>query len=453
MREQDFAQVRFGYGFGPRVPAQNRAEMFAELSRPDRAQQQFPIMPMRQALQLGREFRDAARARRNGEIGAEARYDTAQTALRSASGNGMRASLARIVEGVDPLRERLTWFWADHFTAAPNSPLTRATVTTYVDEAIRPHIVGRFADMLKAVVRHPAMLTYLDQQVSIGPNSLAATRTGRGLNENFARELLELHTMGVGAGYTQSDVREAAELLTGLSIDFDDGFVFRPRAAEPGPETILGRSYGSDERARLADIDAFLEDLAQRPETAEHLAQKLAVHFVDDAPSTALAEDLAAVYRETSGHLGAVTETLMSHPDTATLPLRKVKPPMAFITSALIALGLGGSEIAGLSRPELGRMIVRPLAGMGQMFMRPAGPDGWPEDGAHWITPQGLATRISWATAVADRAADAAGDPRSFLDRTLGALAGPRLQFAVSAAETRAEGIALVLASAEFNRR
>ena len=453
MEDHDLAHIRFGYGFGPGAPRVSRADLGAQLLQPDRAAQRHPVVPLADALARGRAFREAAAAQRDGVAGAEARYDAARSALRAGAAIGLQSSFARIASCEAPLRERLTWFWADHFTIAPTDPLTRAAAAAFVDETIRPHITAPFDQMLKAVVRHPSMLVYLDQHVSIGPGSPAAQRTGRGLNENFARELLELHTLGVDGGYSQADVRATAELLTGLSVDPDAGFRFRPFAAAPGPETVLGRAYGGRGRARLADIDAFLEDLAARPETARHLARKLAVHFYADTPPEDLVADLEAEYRASGGDLGQVTAALLAHPRTAAPPLAKAKTPMEFIGSAIVALGFDGDQVAALSRRDLGRAIARPLAVMGQNFMHPQGPDGWPEEAAHWITPQALATRINWAVALTNRLAGQSPDPRAFLEETLGAVAGDRLRFAVGAAETRAEGIALTLASAEFNRR
>ncbi|MEM8631957.1 MAG: DUF1800 domain-containing protein, partial [Pseudomonadota bacterium] len=448
MPETDVAQIRFGYGFRPQAKPLSRAALYDAAAGPDRAVAQYPGLSLDAALGMGRAFREAGRDRRNGVLGAERRYEGAQSALRGAVADGLRTTLARVLASGAPLRERLTWFWADHFTVAPQNPLSRATALSFADDAIRPHLFGPFAGMLKAVLRHPSMLVYLDQFQSIGPQSRAARRSGRGLNENLARELLELHTLGTGSGYTQTDVRAAAELLTGLSVDPNRGFVFRPFAAQPGAETVLGKTYGSGKPADIADIDAFLDDLAVRPETARHIARKLAIHFVADDPPEALTQDLEAAYRDTEGDLGAVTRVLLDHPETDRAPLRKVKTPFEFIASALTALGFRDSDLDRTNARALQRLVTRPLAVMGQPFMRAPGPDGWSEDPAHWITPQGLATRISWSVAVAARLGQRAGDPRFFLNRTLGDVAGAPLRFAVSAAETQAEGIAIVLASA-----
>jgi uncharacterized protein (DUF1800 family) len=453
MTRPDITTIRFGYGLGPRQKARDGAWHLASLSAPDRVTGRFSVVGLPEVLAMGGAFRDANRAVRDGADDAEARYDAARADLRQTAGRGVRSAFARIAEGEAPLRERLTWFWADHFTAVPGNLLTRAATPAYVDEAIRPHVAGRFSDMLKAVIRHPAMLFSLDQQASVGPASRIGQRSGRGLNENLARELLELHTLGVDAGYTQDDVRQTAELLTGLSINPESGFRFRPAAAEPGAETILGETYGGVGRARMADIDAFLEDLAARPETARHIAGKLAVHFISDMADAALVDALEATYRDTGGDLGAVTETLLSHPAASDARLAKVKTPMEFVASTMVAIGARGQDVEGMRLRDLMRFVVRPLAAMGQPFLSPPGPDGWPEAEAHWITPQGLATRISWAVAVADELGQDLPDPRAFLDATLGAVAGEDLRFAVAAAETRSEGIAMTLASAEFNRR
>ncbi len=190
----------------------------------------------------------------------------------------MRTTFQRAIASRTGFRERLVAFWTDHFTVAANGPVLSALVPDLVENAIRPHVGGRFGDMLEAVTLHPAMLIYLNQVQSAGPNSVAGKRRGKGLNENLAREVLELHTLGVGAGYTQDDVRQLAELLTGLSVD-KSGFTFRSRIAEPGAEVVLGKRYGGGE-ASLGDIRAVLADIAVHPDTARHLARKLIVHFV-----------------------------------------------------------------------------------------------------------------------------------------------------------------------------
>jgi uncharacterized protein (DUF1800 family) len=186
--------------------------------------------------------------------------------------------------------------------------------------------------MLMAVATHPAMLLYLDQAQSVGPNSARGARRDRGLNENYARELMELHTLGVGAVYSQDDVRQLAELLTGLAVDPVAGFVFDARRVEPGPERVLGRDYAGD---GIEAIRAVLADLAARPETARHLAHKLAVHFVADDPDPGLVTAMEAAFRDSGGDLVAVTAALLAHPAAWAEAAAKARQPFDFVVAAL----------------------------------------------------------------------------------------------------------------------
>ena len=438
--------IRFGYGPAGNPSAGDPEALLASVHAPDRMARRHPVTDLKGAIALGKQYRAAGRG--NDEL---ARREI-RRALLQAFGDGAMAALARIADSDTPFFERLTWFWADHFTATPRNPAMRALAPDYIDRAIRPHVAGRFSDMLFAAVTHPFMLVYLDQVASIGPNSPVGQRRGLGLNENLAREVLELHTLGVGGPYGQDDVRQLAELLTGLSATLEDGFIFRSRIAEPGAETVLGKSYGGG-RATLSDIRAVLEDLAQHPATAAHVSRKLAVHFVSDTPDPALVSAMVSAWRETDGDLRAVAAAMLGHPAAWAPERTKARQPFDFIAAAIRAFGAPGGMLTDLPARERMAFVGRPLRTMGQPFMEAPGPDGWPEAAEHWITPQGLATRISWAVGVGRQIADRAPDPREFLTRALGDAAGPRLRFAVSAAETRAEGLALVLASAEFNRR
>ncbi len=446
------AAIRFGYGLGPSAGAHPPETMLAGLALPDAMAQAYPVKPSHEAVRIARAYRRAKRAA--GKAGAKDNPDLQEmrTNLRAAAGLGLVQGMARILETPVPFRERLVWFWADHFTAVARNAVGKAVAPAYIDEAIRPHVAGTFADMLKAVVTHPFMLSYLDQASSTGPNSAIGKRRGRGLNENLAREVLELHTLGLGAGYSQDDVRQMAELMTGLTVTKNGAFEFNPRMAEDGSETILGRTYGGG-RPTLADVFAALDDLAMHPFTARHLAQKLAVHFVADDVQDSLVEHLGAAYLASGGKLMAMYAALLEHPAAWAPELQKAKRPFDFIASALVALNLPGKRLAGLEPNELNRLLFRPLADMGQPFMGSRGPDGWPETADAWITPQGLASRISWAAAVAGKAGGRAGAPARFLEQTLADAAGPRLSWAVRQTNDPAEGVTLVFASAEFNRR
>jgi uncharacterized protein (DUF1800 family) len=296
------------------------------------------------------------------------------------------------------------------------------------------------------------MLIYLDQVVSVGPASRFGQRRGLGLNENLARELIELHTLGVAGSYDQRDVRELAELLTGVNVGAEGQTVFLPNRAEPGPEVVLGVTHGGDP-ARIEHVHAVLDDLAARTDTARHLARKLAVHFVADTPDPRLVEDLAAVWVATKGDLLAVAQALAEHPAAAGPQPGKVRQPFDYLVAALRALGLDGSAVMALPDRDFNRLVMGPLGAMGQTWVSPRGPDGWPEAAEAWITPQRLAARIEWAMQAPARLVPALPDPRSFVEDALAGLADDTLRLAAARAETETEGVGLVLASPAFNRR
>ncbi len=258
--------------------------------------------------------------------------------------------------------------------------------------------------------------------------------------------------MGVGGAYGQTDVRQLAELMTGLTYSPRNGFKFEARMSEPGAETILGRRYGGA-HAHLGDILDAMEDLAAHPDTARHLARKLAVNLVSDDPDQALVDHMTAAYQATDGDLNAVYTAMLEH-KSAWVPLgQKAKKPFDFIATALLALKLSGRELVGMEMRTLRQLLSRPLKAIGQPFMHARGPDGWPEAAEDWITPMGLASRISWSIGISERVGDRITAPRAFLHRTLADATGPNLTQAVINAETRADAIALIFASAEFNRR
>ncbi|MDS9466150.1 DUF1800 domain-containing protein [Paracoccus sp. MBLB3053] len=368
----------------------------------------------------------------------------------------LRLRMARAVDDPTGFGERLVQFWADHFTIRPMGVGRNPLAMAFVDEAIRPHIAGRFEDMFFAADTHPMMLVYLDQNTSRGPNSMAArNRKDKklGLNENLAREAMELHSLGAGAPYTQDDVRELAELLTGLTYDSKKGFAYRPQIAEPGAEQVLGVNYGGEKRASLDDIRAAFRDIARRPETAQYLSRKLAVHFVSDDPSPELVEAMASVWRETGGDLPQVYRVLATHPDLAANLRAKVRQPFDLVVAGFRALGITGKDVRDLEFKKFRAFAFDPMARMGQRWMNQNGPDGWPEDPQAWIAPQLLAARITWATQMPQRMLKKLPDPREMLVTTLGSTRSDGLAWAVPKAESQAEGVALILASNDFNRR
>lgn len=440
MRRSTISAIRFGYGLKPDAAADSDPSTLIRFA--ETTASRAPRISSRARIKL---ISANQTARKNDDDDAK---KTAQREIRMTSGNDMRHFLGEaVVHG--GFGERLLSFWSDHFTVAANGPLLRVLVPDFVDVAIRPHISGRFPDMLKAATLHPAMLIYLNQVQSVGPNSKVGKRRGRGLNENLAREVLELHSMGVGADYTQEDVRNFAELLTGLSAN-KGGFKYRQGISEPGPHTVLGKIYGSL-KTRQRDIESALTDIAMHPDTALHLAQKLQTHFIGNINPN-LTRTMAKAYIEADGELNALYHTLLDSDHAWTADLLKVKTPFDFVASAIRAIGASKSDIDKIKQKDMRDAIVGAMQLMGQTPFRPPGPDGWDEAPETWITPPGLAARIRWSIGFAERI-ETKTDPRDFLQNALADAATPLLTRAVGGAESRVEGLAITLVSPEFNRR
>jgi uncharacterized protein (DUF1800 family) len=353
-----------------------------------------------------------------------------------------------------PFVERMVHFWSNHFcVSVDNQPVT-AYAGAFERDAIRPHVLGRFEDMAMAVEHHPAMLIYLNQNQSIGPNSLAAQRGDpakrRGLNENLGREIMELHTLGVRSGYTQADVTEFARALTGWSVAGIKGpqpngaapgaFVFRPQVHEPGSRTIMGRRY--DQQGEDQAL-AILHDLAASPATAQHIATELARHFVSDNPPPAVTARLASAFERSGGDLPTVYRALIDSPEAWSPVAAKFKTPWEWTISSM--RGLGWQDVGNLQSAPL-------LTQLGQPVWRPGSPAGYDDIAASWAAPDALVRRVEVAQRFAARVGDRL-DPRT-LGQTLlvGSISAPT-ETAVSRAESASTAIALLLVSPDFQRR
>ena len=339
-----------------------------------------------------------------------------------------------------PFRERLAWFWANHFTVSLRRGEVAAVLYPYLREAIRPHVTGRFADMLLAVMRHPAMLMYLDNSASVGPNSRAGLRNRRGLNENLARECLELHTVTPAAGYTQADVTEFAKVLTGWSFDLNGDppqYLFRPNAHEPGSKTVMGQTFPTGAGGGLG----ALAWLADHPATHRHLATKLVRHFVSDDPPTAAVARVEAVLRRTGGDLRAASLELTRLPE-AWAPLTKLRTPTEYVFAAMRALDLPDGQ-----RPKLEGVF----GSLGQPLFSAPEPNGWSDRAEDWSGPEALLRRVDWAYGLAGHAADA--DPEQVAARALGPLLRPATTAQMQHAGSRRDALTLLLTSPEFQRR
>ncbi|HEY2619885.1 MAG TPA: DUF1800 domain-containing protein [Acetobacteraceae bacterium] len=350
--------------------------------------------------------------------------------------------LAHALTTPTPFRERLVWFWTNHFTISLRRGQCAALAGAFVEEAIRPHVTGRFADMLLAVMRHPAMLLYLDNVGSVGPDSPAGQRGKRGLNENLARECLELHTVSPAAGYTQADVTNFARLLTGWSIDLradPPGFRFRPLAHEPGEQVVMGQCFPPGEEGG-ADALRFL---AAHPATYRFLATKLVRHFVADDPPADEVRHIAGVLHDSNGNLGAAAAALITS-EPAWQPQTKLRTPLDYVVATLRALD------APPPQPDQ-PYLIGALAGLGQPVWTAPQPNGWPDRAVDWAGPEALVRRIDWAYAVAGRLGQP--DPAEVAEANLGPLLQPATLDAIHRAGSRRDAMTLLLSAPEFQRR
>ena len=342
--------------------------------------------------------------------------------------------------------ERLCNLWANRITVSNASGGVVRYVQSFRDEAIRPHVGGNYADMLRAALWHPGMQVYLTQTDSIGPQSVVGKRRSRGLNENLAREFLELHSMRTG--YTQEDVTELAKLLAGMASD-EKGERVEARRVQPGLKHILGGAYG--DRDPKAEIDRLVATVARRPETAENVAFTLARHFIADEPPADLVAALAAEYLAQDSDLPSVYRVLLSHPAARDPERRKLRSPQDYAAATLRLIGLTAPQAApGLTKVL--RKVPQALAAMGQQPFRALRPDGWPEVSEGWMTPPMMAARVDWAIDMARRTGDRI-DPVTMAETALGRFASPLLLRSVGRAEQRWEGLAVLLGSPEFSRR
>lgn len=366
---------------------------------------------------------------------------------------------ARFRQGVAtdrPFVERLTYFWTNHFAVSVDKAAVLGLAGGLEREAIRPNVLGTFTDLLLAVERHPAMLLYLDNHQSLGPHSQAARAIERrgsgrraGINENLAREILELHTLGVGGGYTQADVTSFAEVITGWSIGGEAGrlpqgeageFMFRPQLHEPGAKIVLGKRYAD---SGYEQGERVLRDLAVHHATARFVATKLARHFIADEPPARAVEQIFNAFLSSGGHLPTVYRALIDSPEAWEQPLAKYKTPNDYIVSTF----------RGLQLPtDTGRSPLAPFELLGQRTYSPGSPAGWPDRSADWDGASALIKRVEWADAVGQRVGSHR-DAATLASQMLGDTLSSVTRTAISRAASAAQAVTLMLAAPEFMRR
>lgn len=344
--------------------------------------------------------------------------------------------------------ERLVAFWSNHFcVSVAKGGFVRIAAGAFEREAIRPHVTGRFVDMLLAVESHPAMIYYLDNQQSAGADSQAGRRPNRGLNENLAREILELHTLGVDGGYTQADVRSLANIISGWTFAGREGKVGDPGTSiflanfhEPVPQTLLGQVYAQPGREQG---EATLRALARHPATARHVATKLARHFVADDPPAPLVAKLSDVFAHTDGDLAALATTLVKSDEAWSDAAPKLRDPWQFVVASMRLTGLAPPD----PNPALGALAL-----LGQPLWSPPGPNGFSDLAAAWATPEGMKTRLDIADRMAARIPGETS-PVDLLDALAGGAASAETRKTLARAASRAQGLTLLLMSPEMQRR
>jgi uncharacterized protein (DUF1800 family) len=474
MSEASIALNRFGMGAraneappaAPRRMLIDQMERFEALPAALAAYPRTPALAADMAAAYDAVQMQARAARQAGE-----KADAATQELRHAARQqgrefyvravGVRAQAA--VASATPFVERLVHFWANHFAVSADKQIMVGLTGGFEFDAIRPHVLGKFRDMLHAVERHPAMLLYLDQAQSVGPNSPVGQRFAQreqgqrriGLNENLAREIMELHTLGVRSVYTQADVTEFARAMTGWTVagpgrgqgarlaqaDGQAGaFVFAPRIHEMGPRTIIGKRYDQQGEAQAA---AVLDDLAVHPATAKHIATKLARHFAGDDPPAALVGKLETAFLKSGGDLPIVYRALIDAPETWVPRPVKFKTPWEWSISTMRALGT--QEIAA-------QAVLGLLNQLGQPVWRPGSPAGYDDIAASWAGPDAVMRRVEAAERFASRTREAIDGRTRAAQLFPDALSATTAQ-AIARAESPAQSIALMLVSPEFLRR
>lgn len=469
MAEIEIALNRFGLGWkaGEAPPQQPRHWLLDQITRYDPAPARVAALPRTPeqigklaALRMERTERrqDRAEAAKQPEMAPTQPQNEAQLLkpLRDSYVQAAGARMAQAVATDTPFMERLVSFWSNHFAVSVDKAAVIGLAGNFENEAIRPHVNGKFADLLFAAVRHPAMLLFLDQAQSIGPNSPIGQRAQRrgaerlpGINENLAREIMELHTLGVRSGYSQSDVTEFAKALTGTTVTglgrlarllpYDSGrAAFVEQLHEPGARTVMGRKYSQSGEAQG---HAILSDLAAHPATARHIASKLARHFASDTPPAALVARLEASFIKTGGDLPSLYKVLIESPEPWQAPGAKFRQPWDWLVAV--------QRATGAAMPAQGRQFM--LNQLGQPTWRPGSPAGWDDISASWAAPDALLRRVELANRYARTFA--ALDARALAPKLFPETLSEPTRQAVARADSAQQALALLFVSPEMLRR
>lgn len=458
------AAHRFGLGEATlaRIEPDPQGWLLAQIGPADPAKGEG-LLSTPKALALTAAEREQRRKAKVGNV------DIVQTLVQHYRETAIADARSRLVTAATttrPFMERMQLFWANHFTVSLAKGSTRGLVGAFERDAIRPHIAGRFEDLLVASTTHPAMLRYLDNTQSAGPHSrvvaLASRRAERagetpritGINENLAREVLELHTLGAEsarastlpangkASYTQADVTAFAAVLSGWRVGLnedDSAGLFNADWHEPGAKTVLGKRYPEGPDA----LKMVLHDLARHPATARFVSTKLARHLVADEPPPALVDRLTATYLRTDGQLSEVYRELVASPEAWSPHAAKLKTPEEFVLSGVRVFSIGERDAIGV-----GQAIV----GLGQKIQSAPSPAGWSDRADDWLGPDAVWKRVEWSTRMADRIGPRT-DARAIANQSFGGWLGDRTRLQLERAADGSQAVALLMMAPEFQRR
>jgi len=372
-----------------------------------------------------------------------------------------QSRVLRALASPNQLQEVMVDFWFNHFNVFVGKQLTMLWVGDYEQAAIRPHALGKFRDLLGATARHPAMLYYLDNWRNSDPNSPTARGQFKGLNENYARELLELHTLGVNGGYSQADVENLARVLTGWSIvshrqpsPDESGFVFVAERHASGNKALLGTTIPS---SGIAEGEAALDLLAQHPMTARHISYKLAQHFIADVPPEPLVTRLADRFLSTEGDIAAVLQTLFESDEfwQPNYYQQKFRTPYQYVLSLARAMGLGTEDSWFMGNPAVTNKSIKTLKDyinqLGMPLYRCRTPDGYGQVASSWLSPDAMLRRVSLTMPLSNINRDLRPDSTTLL-ATLGSQFSPEALSIIESAPPHQQA-ALVLGSPEMMYR
>lgn len=434
------------YGLGARIGERRR---IGDARGWLRAQLEGPPPSLAAPAATSSELADAIRAFRNpARATPEQRQERRRRLVEIASRESVAALTTRVTTN-RPFVERLVAFWSNHLCVSTAAKVLVAPLAgSYEREAIRPNVLGKFEDMVLASAKHPAMLIYLDNFQSIGPDSRGGRRGRgrRGLNENYARELLELHTLGVDGGYTQQDVQELAQILTGWTVEGlqrgngSIGFAFQDALHEPGGRAVLGLRYSE---GGVSQGERVIRDLCRHPSTATFVATKLVRHFVsDDAPATAV-ERTARVFRSSNGDLRAVAGALIDMPEAWTDTPKKFRTPQDWLVAVLRAVD--APVVTAATLPVL-RQMRHPV-------WAPQAPKGFGDTVQEWADPDSLMNRAELARTIARRLSDTGIDAAALLDVVDVAAGDPVRKLLSDASIPATDRLALAIAGPAFQWR